>query len=159
MIGIISTLSGIIVPNSLNWIRSEKVNSYARQLREYFRLVRLQARRWGTNCYISTNTIGYNSVPRDKDFYGYSVTCEKVDNKSTSKDLPSRIGSVIPPINNSIFQVVSKDDEVEIEVPINLTGESPAVKNFGGILIKLLETKFNLSNPALKSEPSSFEES
>ena len=38
------------------------------------------------------------------------------------------------------FQVVSKDDEVEIEVPINLTGESPAVKNFGGILIKLLET-------------------
>ncbi|MFL2767857.1 MAG: 50S ribosomal protein L25 [Dehalococcoidia bacterium] len=38
------------------------------------------------------------------------------------------------------FQVVSKDDEVEIEVPINLSGESPAVKNFGGILIKLLET-------------------
>ena len=38
------------------------------------------------------------------------------------------------------FQVVSKDDEVEIEVPINLIGESPAVKNFGGILIKLLET-------------------
>ena len=37
------------------------------------------------------------------------------------------------------FQVVSKDDEVEIEVPINLTGESPAVKNFCGILIKLLE--------------------
>ena len=33
-----------------------------------------------------------------------------------------------------------RDDEVEIEVPINLTGESPAVKNFGGILIKLLET-------------------
>ncbi len=38
------------------------------------------------------------------------------------------------------FQVVSKDDEVEIEVPVNLSGESPAVKNLGGILIKLLET-------------------
>ncbi len=38
------------------------------------------------------------------------------------------------------FQVVNKEDEVEIEVPVNLLGESPAVKNFGGILIKLLET-------------------
>ena len=38
------------------------------------------------------------------------------------------------------FQVVSKDDEVEMEVPVNLSGESPAVKNLGGILIKLLET-------------------
>ena len=38
------------------------------------------------------------------------------------------------------FQVVSKDDEVEIEVPVNLIGESSAVKNLGGILIKLLET-------------------
>ena len=38
------------------------------------------------------------------------------------------------------FQVVWKDDHVEVEVPINLTGESPAVKNLGGVLIKLMET-------------------
>ena len=38
------------------------------------------------------------------------------------------------------FQVVGKDDQVEVEVPINLTGESPAVKNLGGVLIKLMET-------------------
>ena len=38
------------------------------------------------------------------------------------------------------FQVVGKDDHVEVEVPINLTGESPAVKNLGGVLIKLMET-------------------
>ena len=38
------------------------------------------------------------------------------------------------------FQVVGKDDQVEVEVPINLIGESPAVKNLGGVLIKLMET-------------------
>ena len=38
------------------------------------------------------------------------------------------------------FQVVGKDDQAEVEVPINLTGESPAVKNLGGVLIKLMET-------------------
>ena len=38
------------------------------------------------------------------------------------------------------FQVVGKDDQVEVEVPINLTGESPAVKNLGVVLIKLMET-------------------
>lgn len=38
------------------------------------------------------------------------------------------------------FQIVNKEDEVEVEVPINLLGESPAVKNLGGILIKLMET-------------------
>ena len=43
-------------------------------------------------------------------------------------------------ILNVDFQVVGKDDHVEVEVPINLTGESPAVKNLGGVLIKLMET-------------------
>ena len=38
------------------------------------------------------------------------------------------------------FQIVGKDDQVEVEVPVNLTGESPAVKNLGGVLIKLMET-------------------
>ena len=38
------------------------------------------------------------------------------------------------------FQIVGKDDQVEVEVPINLIGESPAVKNLGGVLIKLMET-------------------
>ena len=38
------------------------------------------------------------------------------------------------------FQIVDKDDQVEVEVPVNLIGESPAVKNLGGVLIKLMET-------------------
>ena len=38
------------------------------------------------------------------------------------------------------FQIVDKDDQVEVEVPVNLTGESSAVKNLGGVLIKLMET-------------------
>jgi len=38
------------------------------------------------------------------------------------------------------FQIVGKDDHVEVEVPIYLIGESPAVKNLGGVLIKLMET-------------------
>ena len=38
------------------------------------------------------------------------------------------------------FQIVGKDDQVEVEVPINLIGESSAVKNLGGVLIKLMET-------------------
>ncbi len=112
VIGIISTFSGIIVGNSLNWIRAEKVNSYTRQLREYLRIVRLHARRWGTNCYINTNSIGYNSVPSDKDYFGYSVSCEEAYDPNIPANQTSKIGSIVPPINNSIFQVISKNFEV-----------------------------------------------
>ena len=46
VVGMISTFSGLVLPSFLNWIRAEKVNSYTRELREYFRVVRLDARRW-----------------------------------------------------------------------------------------------------------------
>ncbi|WP_320667401.1 type II secretion system protein [Prochlorococcus sp. MIT 1307] len=108
IVGMISTLSGFIVPSSLNWIRVEKVNSYTRQLREYFRIVRLDARRWGSSCFININQIAYNSVPNDKDYYGYSVTCTSQSDPNNS----SKIGALIPPINNSIFQVVNKAFQV-----------------------------------------------
>ena len=53
VVGMISTLSGIILPSFINWIRTEKVNAYTRELREYFRIVRLEARRWGASCQIN----------------------------------------------------------------------------------------------------------
>ncbi len=99
-IGMMSIFSGLMLPSFLNWIRTEKVNSYTRELREYFRVVRLNARRWGTSCSIITNSIAYNSVPNDKNYYGYTVSCS--DNNLT-------INSLAPAINNSIFQVTNKD--------------------------------------------------
>ena len=37
-VGMMSVLSGAIFPSFLNWIRTEKVNSYTRELKEYFEL-------------------------------------------------------------------------------------------------------------------------
>ena len=42
-VGMMSVLSGLILPIFLNWIRTEKVNSYTRELREYFRVIKLDA--------------------------------------------------------------------------------------------------------------------
>lgn len=36
------------------------------------------------------------------------------------------------------FQVLRMDEKIEAEVPINFIGESPAVKNLGGVLVKVL---------------------
>ena len=100
VVGMISTFSGLMLPSFLNWIRTEKVNSYTRELREYFRVVRLEARRWGSSCVINTNDIAYDSAPVGENLYGYTVSC---DNGSTN------INSLAPAINNSIFQVTNKD--------------------------------------------------
>ena len=99
-VGIVSIFSGLILPSFLNWIRSEQINSYTRELREYLRVVRLDARRWGSICNINTNSISYNSVPNDKNYYGYDVNCS---GKSRT------INSLAPAINNSIFQVANLD--------------------------------------------------
>ena len=112
ILGMISTLSGIAIPSFLNWVRVERVNSYTRELKEYLRIVRLEARRWGSSCFININPISYNSVLKDKDYYGYSVNC-KYSNNPNSPDLaPSKIGSLVPVINNSIFQIANKDFQV-----------------------------------------------
>ena len=100
VVGMISIFSGLALPSFLNWIRIEKVNSYTRELREYFRVVRLNSRRWGSICDVNTNIISYNGVPNDKTYYGYSVTCR---NNSIG------INSLAPPINNSIFQISNKN--------------------------------------------------
>ena len=100
VVGIISIFSGLALPSFLNWIRIEKVNSYTRELREYFRVVRLNARRWGSICDINTNIITYNGVQNDKNYYGFSVSCR---NNSIG------INSLAPPINNSIFQISSNN--------------------------------------------------
>jgi Tfp pilus assembly protein FimT len=59
VVGMMSTLSGLMLPSFLNWIRTEKVNAYTRELREYFRVVRLEARRWGTNCQRISRLLNY----------------------------------------------------------------------------------------------------
>ena len=100
VIGMISTLSGIILPSFINWIRTEKVNAYTRELREYFRIVRLEARRWGASCQINLNRFNYNGVPLGKDYYGYEISCGRGD---------SKINTLAPAVNNSIFQVMNKN--------------------------------------------------
>ncbi len=100
VVGMISIFSGLMLPSFINWIRIEKVNSYTRELKEYFRVVRLNARRWGASCIVDTTSIEYNSVPNDRNYYGYSVLCG--DNSRT-------INALAPPINNSIFQATNRN--------------------------------------------------
>ncbi len=100
VVGMMSTLSGLMLPSFLNWIRVEKVNSYTRELREYFRVVKLDARRWGSSCQVNINTIRNNGVSKDKNYYGYQVECT---------DGTTKMNNLIPTINNSIFQVVNKE--------------------------------------------------
>ena len=66
-IGIMSVLSGLVLPSFLNWIRTEKVNSYTRELKEYFRVVKLNSRRWGSSCQVKVNTyfFGRNTDKRE----------------------------------------------------------------------------------------------
>jgi len=99
-VGMISTLSGLILPSFLNWVRAEKVNAYTRELREFFRVVRLDSRRWSSSCLINLVPIKHNAVPKDRNYYGYSVNCDN--------DSPT-INSLAPAINNSIFQVTNKN--------------------------------------------------
>ena len=99
-IGMSSLLTGLMLPSFLNLVRTEKVNSYTRELREYFRVVKLDSRRWGTSCEVNINSIANDGVPNDKNYYGYQVTCSE---SQTS------IETLAPAINNSIFQVVNKD--------------------------------------------------
>ena len=78
VVGIISTISGLTLPTFLNWVRSEKVNSYTRELKEYLRVVRLEARRWGTSCDIKINEIdlkksNLNLIWNDNNLFIYKV--------------------------------------------------------------------------------------
>ena len=102
VIGIISTLSGLALPSFINWIRAEKVNSYTRQLREYIRVVRLEARRWGVTCQVNLENIDYESKSSSNfnEYNGFQVSCLE-DN--------SNINALVPKINNSIFQIMNKN--------------------------------------------------
>ena len=100
VVGIISTFTGLILPSFVNWIKNEQVNSYTRELREYFRVIRLDARRWGTSCVVNVKNISHNGVERAKNSYGFQVTCN---------DGSKTINSLAPSISNSIFQVVSEN--------------------------------------------------
>ena len=100
VVGMISTFSGLILPSFINWIKNEQVNSYTRELREYFRVIRLDARRWGTSCLVNVNNISHNGAEKDKNYYGFQVQCN---------DGSKTINSLAPSISNSIFQVVSEN--------------------------------------------------
>ena len=112
IVGIISTLSGLVVPSFLNWIRIERINAYSRELKEYFRIVRLEARRWGSTCFININPISYNYLFRGQDSYGYSVDCKYSIDPNSLEDSKSTIGNLVPKINNKIFQVINKDFQI-----------------------------------------------
>ena len=99
-IGMSSLLTGLMLPSFLNLIRTEKVNSYTRELKEFFRVVKLDSRRWGTSCQVNIISIAHNGVANDKNYYGYEVTCS---------ESPTSIENLAPAINNSIFQVVNKE--------------------------------------------------
>ena len=99
-IGISSLLTGLLLPSFLNLIRTEKVNAYTRELKEYLRVVKLDSRRWGKSCQVNINSIAHNGVPNDKNYYGYNVSCS---------ESPTKIENLAPAINNSIFQVVNKE--------------------------------------------------
>ena len=100
VVGMISTFSGLILPSFISWIKNEQVNSYTRELREYFRVIRLDARRWGTSCLVNVNNISHNGAEKDKNYNGFQVTCN---------DGSKTINSLAPSISNSIFQVVSEN--------------------------------------------------
>ena len=111
-VGIISTLSGLALPSFLNWVRVERVNSYTRQVKEYFRIVRLEARRWGASCFINVNPISNNTLARGEDSDGYTVNCNYSTDPNSSENSKSKIGSLVPKINNSIFQVVNSNFKI-----------------------------------------------
>ena len=112
IVGIISTLSGLALPSFLNWVRTERVNSYTREVKEYFRIVRLEARRWGASCFINITPISFNSLDRGQDADGYEVDCKYSIDQTNSEDSQSRIGSLVPKINNSVFQVINKNFQI-----------------------------------------------
>ena len=112
IVGIISTLSSLALPSFLNWIRIERINSYTRELKEYLRVVRLEARRWGATCFINVNPISYNSLSRGEDSYGYSVDCKYSNDLNSLASSNSKIGDLVPKINNNIFQVISNDFQI-----------------------------------------------
>ncbi len=99
-VGMMSSLSALILPSFLNLVRTEKVNSYTRELKEYFRVIKLDARRWGSSCQVKVNSVTTNGVSNDKNYYGYEVACS---------DGPRTINNMAPALNNSIFQVVNKE--------------------------------------------------
>ena len=112
IVGIISTLSGLALPSFLNWVRTERVNSYTREVKEYFRIVRLEARRWGASCFINITPISFNSLDRGQDADGYTVDCHYSIDQNNSKNSQSRIGSLVPKINNSVFQVINQNFQI-----------------------------------------------
>ena len=118
VVGMISIFSGLALPSFLNWIRLEKVNAYTRELREYFRVVRLNARRWGSSCEVDTNLISYNGVPNDRNYYGFSVLC---------RDNSQSINALAPAINNSIGTVnyrVEWGEDIQHWLSIDLSPEA-----------------------------------
>ncbi len=111
-VGIFSLISTLIIPSTINWVRSEKVNAYTRELREFMRSVRLEARRWGASCFVKTENLPYDSIANGQDSYGFTIKCQYSSTLSNEVKQQGKVESLIPPINNAIFQVVSSDFQV-----------------------------------------------
>ena len=112
IVGIISTLSGLALPSFLNWVRTERVNSYTREVKEYLRIVRLEARRWGASCFVNITPISFNSLTRGEEADGYTVNCKYSTDQNSSLNSQSKIGSLVPKINNSVFQAINQNFQI-----------------------------------------------
>ncbi len=112
-ISIISITSSFIIPFSLTWLRTEKVNTYTKELSEFLRLIRLEARRWGSSCFVYTNSFDYESIGDDKKYIGFDVSCKYTSTPyDSSKINVGRIQEFVPALNNSFFQVVNSNFQV-----------------------------------------------
>ena len=112
IVGIISTLSGLALPSFLNWVRTERVDAYTREVKAYLRIVRLEARRWGTSCFINITPISFNSLTRGEEADGYTVSCKYSTDQNSSLNSQSKIGALVPKINNSVFQAINQNFQI-----------------------------------------------
>ena len=147
---IISITSSFVIPYSLTWLRKEKVNAYTRELSEFFRLIRLEARRWGSSCFIYTNSFDYDSIRDDKKYMGFVVNCKYTSTPyDSSKMNVGRIQELLPALNNSFFQVVNTNFQVtpngriSASKPIVVVIGSKFHNSLPNITIPLILTSWN----------------
>ena len=99
IIAIIGFLASISIPSSLKWLYNENQNSYLRELRSYFDLVRRETRRWGGSCNIKVKNVG--SGIEDK---GFNTDCIGINKSAKNNSI-----SLIPTLKSTVFQEVNTD--------------------------------------------------
>ena len=158
-ISIISITSSFVVPYSLTWLRKEKVNAYTRELSEFFRLIRLEARRWGSSCFIYTNS--FDSSNKGVGFAIPSNMVKQVmdDLVAYGKVVRSWIGVQIQALDESKAKALGLDSRNGALVA-DVVGDGPADKagiETGDVIVEFnsqkVKTVDNLRNKVSASKP------